>query len=69
MCRNFINSLLKVSNGIQFHRKKRGRIYDTESMTLGDQTFEFVHFLFLEAAIFGKIFEINKIFLFTLQLY
>ena len=40
MCRNFINSLLKVSNGIQFHRKKRGRIYDTESMTLGDQTFE-----------------------------
>ena len=36
MCRNFINSLLKVSNGIQFHRKKRGCIYDTESMTLGD---------------------------------
>lgn len=31
--------------------------------------FEFVHFLFLGAAIFGKIFEINKIFLFTLQLY
>lgn len=29
---------------------------------VGGCQFEFVHFLFLEAAIFGKIFEINKIF-------